>query len=161
MKSKKATIDFNPYFLIIVGLILISALGVQLITKTSDKDETVGEWQNSILTAYDEEAKIIHALHSNARSAGRVASFTPRTNGMGNSVKPARVQKTAAHETCSARSPTSEAVTTTPNALPPTMKPWIVPFSSSGVVSSANPSVQVSYSAIPIWRVNASAAKTQ
>ena len=55
-----------------------------------------------------------------------------------------RVQKTAVQETYSASSPTTEAVTTTATARPPTMKPWMVPCSSGGVVSSANPSVQVS-----------------
>ena len=90
------------------------------------------------------------AFHSNVLLAGREGSFNNRTIGMGIRVMIASARNTASQLVIYDRIPTVAEIRTIPNARPATIIPCTVPSSSFGVVSRANPSVHVSYMAIPV-----------
>ena len=99
--------------------------------------------------------KIRNAFHSNVRPGGREGSFRINTIGIGMRVITASEINTACQLASCERTPTVADINTIPSARPATMMPCTVPSSSLGVVSSANPSVQVSYIAIPVSERNA------
>ncbi len=66
---KKGSMDFNPYLLAIVGLVIFGLLGSQLYLTVTKKEEKIGDIQIGILEAYDQETQILTFMQLNSRYA--------------------------------------------------------------------------------------------